>query len=109
MIKDGALLVALFFGGWLMYSGVNQVVDNQEEERCDAASVSFRANSMCYRDSSCMITGEDFRVQLEASEYLKENCPDEWETVQGSTEDTGIEEADPGLSVWSGEQGTTGR
>lgn len=85
----------------LLYWGLQYEPDTYDPVACAVAEKDYKGNSLCYQDSSCMITGADFRLQIHTAEYLKENCPDEWEAVQIATKVTGTEEANPGFSVWS--------
>lgn len=70
-----------------------------QEAACASAALDFRATALCYADNSCMITGEDFRLQVHTDQYLKENCPDEWKASQEPTPTASVGEANPGLEV----------
>lgn len=77
-----------------------RVIDQQAA--CKVAELDYEGNSLCYQDPSCMITGEDFRMQLHTDDYLKENCPDEWKASKGTTQSAPVSQAHPGLDIWSG-------
>lgn len=98
-----SLMLGLIVGGSLFWylTRPEDTTIPYDPVACAIAERDFKGNELCYQDSSCMITGADFRLQIHTSEYLKEYCPDEWKAVQSVTQVTGTEEADPGLSIWS--------
>jgi len=99
-------LVAIMLLGWATISIINVIKEHRveymlaaQQTACVEALRDFEGTALCYADSACLITGEDYRYQVHTTVYLKENCPDEWKTSQGFTPPVATRETNTGLKV----------
>lgn len=96
----GVVIVAL------VAAAIAQSCKNVREYECEVAQLDIIGNKACYEDTQCMLTGEDFRSMIKQQYYVKENC-NQRKTSEVFEETPRLEEADPGLSVWAGGEGTS--
>ena len=76
---------------------------------CLHAEQTYIGNKMCYRDQTCLMLADAFVNQIIVTDYLLENCPNEWEAIKVPTPPVKAETPNTGNGVGPEVQAGKGR
>ena len=76
---------------------------------CLLAEQTYIGNKMCYRDQTCLMLADAFVNQIIVTDYLLENCPNEWEAIKVPTPPVKAETPNTGNGVGPEVQAGKGR
>ncbi len=109
-----SLALALLLGAVVGFAMTMAALDLPQDKytptpECLHAEQTYIGNKMCYRDQTCLMLADAFVNQIIVTDYLLENCPNEWEAIKVPTPPVKAETPNTGNGVGPEVQAGKGR